>query len=393
MIKMILYGSGMGDQTLPVGHQEALTISQLIRFNCRRNMVHVSAQFRHEAANETPLPLYIGVMLHSRTRRRELIDAFFQLGLSISYSGVLQISIDLGNAVCEHFNENGVICPPQLKQSLFTTAAVDNIDHNPSSTTSVDSVHGTAFSLSQHPQFVREGLSMSKVSIKEPSPVKQINQLPESCTVVPQIAETFAVSPRESLMTVADANQGLIKSALEEENDWMHKIGILLEQGLPKTGSIRTKMEDNGEILSWGAYHSRQQRNSIRPKCYTATMPLFYENAHTASMIRHSMTLVNRATEYLYRGQTPVIVFDLLDMARCIWRGKVCHYVRWLASRDGSPQDHPKAIGWKWVDRCAHNCRCIFLGKGRFMLASFSCKADQVCSSGNTCHLSKAARR
>ena len=310
MVKMILYGSSMEDQTLPVGHQEALTISQLIRFNCRRKMSHGSSHFKHDAANETPLPLYVGVMLHSRTRRRELVDAFFQLGLSISYARVLQISTDLGNAVCERFHENGVVCPPQLKQSLFTTAAVDNIDHNPSSTTSGDSFHGTAISLSQHPNFEGEGLSVSKVSIKESSPLNQINQLPESYTVVPQIAETLAVSPRESLMIEAVAHQGLIESALEKEKDWMHEVGMLLEQGLQNTGSIRTKKEVNGEILSWGAYHSRQQRSPIRPKCYTAMMPLFHESAHTASMIRHSMTLVNRATEYLNPGQTPVIVFD-----------------------------------------------------------------------------------
>ena len=37
------------------------------------------------------------------------------------------------------------------KGGLFTTAAVDIIDHNPSSTSAHDSFHGTVISLFQHP--------------------------------------------------------------------------------------------------------------------------------------------------------------------------------------------------------------------------------------------------
>ena len=41
-------------------------------------------------------------------------------------------------------------------KSVFTTAAVDNIDHNPSSTTAPDSLHGAGISLFQHPSFELE---------------------------------------------------------------------------------------------------------------------------------------------------------------------------------------------------------------------------------------------
>ncbi|KAI8486964.1 hypothetical protein Bbelb_352240 [Branchiostoma belcheri] len=37
-----------------------------------------------------------------------------------------------------------VVCPPILRRQLFMTAAVDNIDHNPSSTTAKDSFHENA---------------------------------------------------------------------------------------------------------------------------------------------------------------------------------------------------------------------------------------------------------
>ena len=45
--------------------------------------------------------------------------------------------------VCEQFTIDGIVCPPKLRSKLFTTAAVDNIDHNPSSATAKSSFQGT----------------------------------------------------------------------------------------------------------------------------------------------------------------------------------------------------------------------------------------------------------
>ena len=48
--------------------------------------------------------------------------------------------------MCEQFDKDGVVCPLLLRHNVFTTYVVDNIDHNPSSRTAVDSWHGTAIS-------------------------------------------------------------------------------------------------------------------------------------------------------------------------------------------------------------------------------------------------------
>lgn len=53
--------------------------------------------------------------------------------------------------MCEQYHRDAVVCPPNLLQGLLTTAAVDNIDHNTSSTTATGSFHGTGISLFQHP--------------------------------------------------------------------------------------------------------------------------------------------------------------------------------------------------------------------------------------------------
>jgi len=55
--------------------QPVLTISQLLMFNsfvCRRETIAVSAT-RH-SQRETPLPVYLGVMVHTKTCKRDLVD-------------------------------------------------------------------------------------------------------------------------------------------------------------------------------------------------------------------------------------------------------------------------------------------------------------------------------
>ena len=39
----------------------------------------------HSRDKETPLPVYVGLLIHGRTLKRELVDMFFQLGLSIFF--------------------------------------------------------------------------------------------------------------------------------------------------------------------------------------------------------------------------------------------------------------------------------------------------------------------
>ena len=88
--------------------------------------------------------------MHVKTRRKELVEKLYALGLSASYGRVLRLSTDLCNAVCERYEENGTVCPPNLRGQVFTTAAVKNIDHNPSFTTATGSFHGASISLIQH---------------------------------------------------------------------------------------------------------------------------------------------------------------------------------------------------------------------------------------------------
>lgn len=94
--------------------------------------------------------MYLGIFLHNKTRKRELVDALYELGLSVSYDRVLEISTEVGTKICKYYDRLNTVCPPQLKKGVLTTSAVDNINHQTSATTANSSLNGTGISVFQH---------------------------------------------------------------------------------------------------------------------------------------------------------------------------------------------------------------------------------------------------
>ena len=101
-----------------------------------------------------PIAVYLGLLLHSQTSQKNLIDKLYSLGLSISYERVLEKT---GNKICERFESEKTVCPPTLRKGLFTYGTIDNIDHNPSFSTSQSSFHGTGISLFQNREQENDG--------------------------------------------------------------------------------------------------------------------------------------------------------------------------------------------------------------------------------------------
>lgn len=140
LVNIVLRGPNViGRQVERSSDQACLTISQLIVFNSvtrdRRQSESSSSSKHHIKAKECPIPIYTSLKIHGATRDKSLVDAFYQLGISVSYDRLLTITSDVANSVCLRYKREGVVCPAVLRKELFTTAAMDNIDHNPSSTT------------------------------------------------------------------------------------------------------------------------------------------------------------------------------------------------------------------------------------------------------------------
>ena len=109
LVQMILGGTNIENQT---DNNEdvksaALSITQLLVFNAMKYSRKNGSAVRHNLDRETRLPLYLGLLVHNITRKRDLIDKLFERGLSVSYDRVFQLSTDVANAVIDQFEDDG----------------------------------------------------------------------------------------------------------------------------------------------------------------------------------------------------------------------------------------------------------------------------------------------
>ena len=65
------------------------------------------------------------------------------------------------------------------------------------------------------------------------------------------------------------------------------------------------------DVVAWSAYHASKEilSDNVHP-ALTQLLPLFYENAATAAMIKHGMDMLKKATQFLNPGQISVISLD-----------------------------------------------------------------------------------
>ena len=276
-------------------------------------------------------------MLHVKTRKRDLIYRLYALGMSISYDHVLRLSSDIANAVCEHFKETDTVCPPNLKKNVFTTAAVDNIDHNTSSTTAITSFHGTSISMIQHPNEDAEGVSNAIIKRRNLSPAKTIAPLPSSYTNILPLSSQKQGDlkvPSTSTQCSIKGDEEVVLMATRKETKWLHHTTKHLEENkvtdydnvtTPQTktaGNGKAASEKTETMVSWSTYHGEWQQH-VNTRCQSSLLPLLAECAHSLAMIKHAITVVMKAVEHLIPGQTAVIAFDqpLFALAKDIqWR-------------------------------------------------------------------------
>lgn len=118
LIDMILKGSSVNKETAAntpdiVPKQASLTIAQLLMFNSisRAHDRKEPSNTHHTREKKCPLPIYAALKIHGAARERSLFDAFFKLGMCISYDRVLSISTDIANSVIAWYGREAVVCP------------------------------------------------------------------------------------------------------------------------------------------------------------------------------------------------------------------------------------------------------------------------------------------
>ena len=83
LVSIILDGPNITRRDGDESRQATLSIAQLVQLNSSVRKRGESTSIHHSKSRETPVPIYLGMMIHGHTRKREL-DTLFHLGLSIS---------------------------------------------------------------------------------------------------------------------------------------------------------------------------------------------------------------------------------------------------------------------------------------------------------------------
>lgn len=69
LIKLVLEGPSIRDQSIETTRQAALSVAQIVTYNSVKHVRQGSVgQARHNVSQETPLPLYISLLLHGTER-------------------------------------------------------------------------------------------------------------------------------------------------------------------------------------------------------------------------------------------------------------------------------------------------------------------------------------
>ena len=116
------YGADIKSQLRFGASKTYLAIAQLLQYNCYASYKEGAETHIHSKDRYTPFPVYMGMSVYTNTRKSKLVDR------------VLDMSAHLGDATVSKYVEDGVVVAPVLRKGLFTTSAMDNIDHNPTAT-------------------------------------------------------------------------------------------------------------------------------------------------------------------------------------------------------------------------------------------------------------------
>ena len=254
------------------------------------------AYYRHSKDRETPFAVYVGLKVFAKTRKRELIDKLHENGPSVSYDRVLEISGMLGETVIKQHVEEDVVCPPALRKGLFTTSAVDNIDHNPTATIARTSFHGTSISMFQHPSNENRGEERASPEVTD-SKTRKVPELPEHYTNIAPAFFKQNPTPTTGFNEVSLPDESLFHRNIRVECEWLEKV------------KDTTDVDEKSNI-TWSAHHASQKRKSVCETSISSLLPLLRDHAHSIATIKHAMKKIREGVEFLNPGQVPVLTAD-----------------------------------------------------------------------------------
>lgn len=298
LIEMILHGTSIDKIESLATLDIAQKLSQLIKYNMVKNTKKKdqTKYQRHDKNFETPLPLYVGLMIHSKTRKKGLIDQLAKQGISVPYKRVQEVQLSVTKQLCKHFQETGIVYPPNLERGIFTTGAIDNIDQNPSSNTAKESFHGTTISVFQHPNKNSKKKSSFTYFTDVKDDIKL--ELPDYYSL---IKPAKSLTSEFSLQSV-NHNEINYTNAFKNVTKWMDNIN----SNVNEDGSV---LADIDKRLSWSGFNSNND-SFIGPKTISSLLPIINESINSTAMVRHTIDLMRKVVNLANPGQVAVLTGD-----------------------------------------------------------------------------------
>ena len=290
LLAQIIDGSKNMDTISQATKDIAVKITQVVKFNAVKTTRRKSETIdrRHSKQNELPLPSLVGLSIHSKTRKRGIVEFLFLQGFSISYDRVIEIVNHITKQLCLKYNKDGLVCPPSLRKLLFTIAAIDNLDHDPSSTTAKKSFHGTSISIFQYPE---EGEESPKFVMEKDLSSEEDVQLPSSYTCVLP-AKDYKPEPTNRSSYQQDPFFNQQTTSVEKWQD-----------------DINSSNLSDGERINFASYFSARTSKKM-PRTSSTLLPLLEESVNSTAMVQHCMNLIKKLTNHLNPGQVTVITAD-----------------------------------------------------------------------------------
>lgn len=123
---MIMKGSNLKDQDKS-DSQACLTIGHVLVYSTKKRASRIAGKTRH-----------IGVNEHAQTSSKKLVQQLYHMGISIPYDKIMQIEDWFATSACECFEADGAVATACLWKGPFTVGTLDNLDLNPSLTSTFD---------------------------------------------------------------------------------------------------------------------------------------------------------------------------------------------------------------------------------------------------------------
>ena len=141
----------------------------------------------------------------------------------------MNITTALGDRVCEYYLRERVVCPINLRGGLFTTAAINNIDHNPNSTSASGPFHGTDMSLFQNRNMPGSSIDRRSKCLNLdllPSTGRQVSELPESYTAIHPVQLKTAIAGPETSRMISEFDVALDASDNADQETYATMNGL-----------------------------------------------------------------------------------------------------------------------------------------------------------------------